>query len=296
MPDGMKSRVRGYGRLIASLAAAAVLAGSGGLACAHPLTLMSSSPITGTLIAPGVPSGPPADPFAGTPADGWADGAAGIVVPVAKRAGEFTAAQVAAAYQTTRKLLLAADLDKQILLGGAPTAFGDLLASQDRADFLAGLNKRGPHASSRLWVESFAPGSADLIGNVIKVRGSMSARSVSVAGGTALAITVNYNFDYPIEPPGTPTDWMRFLGHHYGTFDFAPWSGPGSPLKPWDQTILGHAGLRCGETDGYVHPDYPSLRSLGPGATESGRPIDPYSTATAVPGGGSTCGALTRDT
>jgi hypothetical protein len=41
------------------------------------------------------PAGPAADPFAGSPAEGYADGKAGIVIPVARPVGQFSAAQVA---------------------------------------------------------------------------------------------------------------------------------------------------------------------------------------------------------
>jgi hypothetical protein len=220
------------------------------------------------------------------------------VIPAAKPAGNFTAAQVEAAYQTTRKLLIAADLNHPTLLGGAPTAFADLLTSQQRALFLAGLNKKGANTggyplSTRMWVMSFAPGSSQLVGSVIKVRGTMSAKSVSDSGITALAVTVDYLFTYAIEPPGAPADWMRFLAHHYGSVDFAQWYDPGGPLQPWDQTITGHSGIRCGSTDGYQHPDYPSERASGAGGTQSGPALSPYSSATDVPGGGAVCGRST---
>jgi hypothetical protein len=52
----------------------------------------SASP-AGTASPANLPGGPPGDPFAGTPADGWADGAAGIVTPPARPTGGFTAAQ-----------------------------------------------------------------------------------------------------------------------------------------------------------------------------------------------------------
>ena len=51
-------------------------------------------------------SGPPANPFAGSPAQGYADAAAGIVVPAAHPVGKFSTAQVAAAYAKTRQLLV----------------------------------------------------------------------------------------------------------------------------------------------------------------------------------------------
>ena len=258
-----------------------------------------STTATGSAVVPAVAqSGPPADPFAGTSADGWADGAAGIVIPAAKPAGGFTAAQVAAAYQTTKKLLIAGDLNQSTLLGGAPTAFADLLTSEQRADFLAGLDTKGVNAggrpvSTRMWVMSFAPGSTELIGSVIKVEGTMSAKSVSYEGTTALAVIVNYLVAYPIEPPGDPADWMRFTAHQYGDLYFESWDNQDGPLQPWDQTIVGHDGSQCGSTDGYQHPDYPSMRESAPAPTESGPVLSPYSTATAVPGGGAVCGRST---
>ena len=255
----------------------------------------AASPM-GTITPVDLFGGPPSDPFAGTPADGWADGAAGIVPPPARQVGGFTAAQVAAAYATTRKLLIAGNLDRQTLLGGPPTAFAKLLTAEQRATFLAslnkiGLDKAGSRLSTRLWVASFAPGSAELIGNVVKVHGTMSARAVRESGTVVLAIVVNYIFAYAIEPPHQPADWMRLLDHQYGSIDFAPWDDPGGALEPWDRTIIGHPGIQCGTTDGYIHPDYPSDRSVD--ARESGTAIHPYSTATSVPGGGGVCGRTT---
>jgi hypothetical protein len=291
---GRAERDRGRATTWTSVGVVLLLAAAGAFAWLqfrHPSTAATGAPVAPVV----ADAAPPADPFAGTPANTWADGAAGIVVPAAKPVGHFTAAQVKAAYQTTRKLLVAADLDKPTLLGGAPTAFADLLTSQQRAQFLGGLNKKGANQggyplSTRRWVMSFAPGSTHLIGSVVKVQGTMSAKSVSDSGTTALAVTVNYVFTYAIEPPGAPTDWMRFLAHQYGSFDFAPWDDPGGALQPWDQTIIGHAGLRCGSTDGYLHPDYPSERASGAGGTQSGPGLNPYSNATDVPGGGAVCG------
>jgi hypothetical protein len=266
-------------------------ASSGGLAA----SAAAASPM-GTITPVDLFGGPPGDPFAGTPADGWADGAAGIVTPPAKPVGGFTAAQVAAAYATTRKLLIAANLDRQTLLGGPPAAFAKLLTARQRAQFLGGLNKKGVRkggypVSTRKWVASFAPGSAELIGNVIKVHGAMSARTVRESGTVVLAIEVNYIFGYAIEPPHHPADWMRLLDHQYGSIDFAPWDDPGGVLEPWDRTIIGNAGAQCGSSDGYIHPDYPSDRSVD--TRESGAALHPYSTATSVPGGGAVCGRTT---
>ena len=287
-------RQAGSGRLKVWVIAVVILAVAGGvvwLRFSHSLAGGASG------VQPGGGSGTggtaPADPFAGNQAANWADGESGIVIPSAKPVGSFTAAQVKGAYEATRKLLIAANLEEQTLLGGAPNAFAGLLTKQQRDDFLAGLkktgvNKGGYPLSTRKWVASFAPGSAELIGNVIKVHGVMSAQTAREAGGVALAIQVDYLFAYAVEPPGNPSDWMRVIDHQYGSVDFAQWDDPGGPLEPWDQTIIGNAGIRCGTDDGYIHPDYPSERSSG--TTQSGPAVDPYSSATSVPGGGAVCG------
>jgi hypothetical protein len=232
---------------------------------------------------PNVAAGPPADPFAGSPADHWADGAAGIVVPSARSHGQFTAAQVQAAYQDTRKILIAGNLDWPTLHGGAPTAFADLLISQQRGDFIRGLDKigrdsRGFPLSSRSWVTSFAPGTTSFVTTAVKVHGSMSAGETVFSGKTALRVQVDYLFVYVVEPPGHPDDWMRIVVQNDNTVDFAQWDDPGGPLEPWMESSAGStAGEQCGMTDGYVHPAYPNGAQSG--VRPSGAPINPYSTA-----------------
>ena len=242
----------------------------------------TSAPATSTPSLAATPySGPPADPFARTPADHWADGAAGITIPAAASHGPFTASEVAAAYATTRRLLIAQNLDHTTLLGGAPTAFADVLTAQQRAQFIAGLDKigvdkKGFELSTRTWVASFAPGTTALIGTVIKAYGTMSARSAVDSGKTVLDVDVNYRFVYAVEPPRAPADWMRVVGQVAGYIEFNDWQDPGGPIQPWDASAFpAEAGSRCGTTDGYNHPDYPG----GPPdkVRPSGTPINPYS-------------------
>jgi hypothetical protein len=290
---GRTERARGRATAWTSVGVVLVLAAAGTFAwmqLRHPSTVSAVRSIvpTTSVVPPIAADGPPVLPFASTPAKNWADGAAGIVVPAAKPVGTFTAAQVEAAYQTTRSLLIAGDLNEPTLLGGPPTAFADLLASHQRTQFLDGLDKKGVNKaglplSTRQWVTSFAPGSAKLIGSVIKVRGTMSATSVSVSDTTALAVTVNYVFVYAIERPGNAIDWMRLVTHRNGNFDFAAWQDPGGQLTPWDLTSGNQAGAECGGTDGYVYPDYPNERRPGAQPSASGPALNPYSLATELP-------------
>jgi hypothetical protein len=226
-------------------------------------------------------SGPPADPFADTQADHWADGAAGIVIRAAAPHGPFTASEVAAAFATTRQLLIAQNLDRTTLLGGAPTAFADLLTARQRAEFTAGLDKigldkQGAALSTRDWVTSFAPGTTTLIGTVIKVNGTMSARSAVDQGDTVLDIDVNYRFAYAVEPPHAPADWMRVVGQVSGYIEFNTFQDQEGALDPWDYSVYpAEAGARCGMADGYIHPDYPSGPPLK--VQPTGAAINPYS-------------------
>jgi hypothetical protein len=283
-----RARWRRALRGTATAVAVVVLAGAGVFAYRHLARTPGGAAMTSSAagLSPFQPSGPPADPFAGIAPDHWANGAAGIVIPAAKPVGPFSSAQVATAYATTRKLLIAANLNPQTLRGGAPTAFAGLLAPTQRTQFLDGLNtpgttKNGQELSTRTWVTSFAPGSAQLIGSVIKVHGSMSAAVVHESGGVVLAVSIDYIFAYPVEPPGQPDDWMRVDARQFGSFDFAQWDDPGGPLEAWDQDVDGSAGGQCGIPDGYIRPDYPSDRQPAP----SGPVINPYGPlATASPG------------
>lgn len=233
-------------------------------------------------VVPPDPLGPPADPFTGTPADQWADGAAGIAAPIAAPIGPYTKEQVRHAYETTRKLLIAANLDKQTLLGGAPTAFADLLTSQQRATFLSGLakgglDKRGYPLSTRTMVMSFPPGAAQLIGSVIKVHGSMYAKAVRNNNGTdELDVHLDYLFVYPIEPPHQRGNWMRVVAEDQWKVQFANWQGSATTFEPWVDSGGSISGVDCGTPDGYQHPAYPVQVSTQPTASPTGTAVDPY--------------------
>ena len=257
----------------------------------EPLTLNNAPGLSSAFGSTPVPrktaaAGPPADPFAGTPADDWSDGAAGIVLPAAKPIGGFTRDQVKLAYQWTRKLLVAANLNTTTLLGGAPTAFAKLLTKPDRTWFLNGLNKKGVDKqgfplSTREMVMSFPPGKAQLIGDTIKVHGTMHARAAVDKGGyRVLDVDTDYIFVYAIEPPHTPASWMRITNQAGWTFSFGNWAGAATTFEPSLSTtgIGGVAGVLCGTADGYQHPDYPDNSSAGAGPTDSpsGVPMDPY--------------------
>ena len=79
------------------------------------------------------PTGTPMEsPFAGTPAEDFAEGADGIVLPAAEPVGEFSAQEVAEALEQVRRALIAARLDETMLIDHDPEEFLSLLAPDQR--------------------------------------------------------------------------------------------------------------------------------------------------------------------
>jgi hypothetical protein len=199
-----RSRASTIGIAIALLAFLGVAAfGFSRLAALHPSGSADQTPVTNgpTPASQPTPQSLPsptlAAPFTGTPAASFADGAAGIVVPAAHRVGRFSATQVAAAYRTTRKMLIAAHLNGRTLRGGSPAAFANLLIPQQRSFFVGHLDKtgtssRGAERSTRNWLTSFAPGSTQFDGKVIKVHGTM--RATLGHNGAFRALTVHADY------------------------------------------------------------------------------------------------------
>lgn len=95
-------------------------------------TAGSPGPAAEATAGPGTPA--PPSPFAGTPAAGFAEGAAGIVLPPAEPVGDFTADDVAEALTQVRQALVAARLDRTMLVDHDPASFvGRLATAQQRA-------------------------------------------------------------------------------------------------------------------------------------------------------------------
>jgi hypothetical protein len=288
-----RTRGRRTKRILSVLAALVVIAGAGTLYyLKHPHALRAAATISPTSrpsLATPVVNDPPANPFAGSPAANWADGADGVVIPSAGSHGPFTAAQVRSAYASTRNLLIAQDLDWPTLRGGFPAAFEHVVPSWYASQFVAdldktGLNKDGTLRSTRANVTSFAPRTTEFVTQVVKVHGLMTAGTATNSGAEVLRVRFDYLFTYAVEPPGRPYDWMRIVQQQYGYLEFAPSSMGVFASSSFDSFTAG--GL-CGVTDGYIYPDFP--QGLSPSVQPSGPAQDPYSLATPAASSGSTC-------
>ena len=250
------------------------------------------TPLTRGAKPASLPSPTLAQPFLGTPAQHYADGAAGIVIPPAEPVGSYYAAQVAAAYQTAKQMLVAAHLDAPTLAGAAPDAFADLLIPQQRTQFVDGLDKTGLSASgnensTRTWVTSFAP-DTQLVGNVVKVHGTMQAAPSTNNGIAVLQIHADYLYVYAVQHPGQSSTLMRIVERQDVDVDFGTYTDPGGALQPWWGTSgNSEAGARCNVNDGFVHPQFRS----GPAdkVTPKGAPVNPYDQNAPAPTGQLPC-------
>jgi hypothetical protein len=133
-------------------------------------------------------------PFTSTPAADWADGAAGIVTPPARRVGEFSSAEVARAIRQVRDILVASRLDRDLVVGHDPARFLSLLAPDARRLLEPLFDGGEPQVQSLVSMAS--PGTR-LLPVEPKVKGEMTV----TAGDTGeLVISTNYVFVYAFQP------------------------------------------------------------------------------------------------
>jgi hypothetical protein len=217
-------------------------------------------------------------PFAGSSAEKFGDGPDAIVPPRATRVGRYSARDVAYAYRVTKRILVAAYLDRPTLLGGKPVAYASALDPDQRKDFLKRLDHKDPDENSRSWVTSFAKGEAELVGDVIKVKGAMSAKEgKDKDGNPELQIDFAYRFVYAVRKPGTDVI-TRVMTYDKARVSF--WrESPGARLRHWlgDSEEAWTAGIQC-IWDGYVHPLYPGMEDKG--ALAQGPTEDPFADST----------------
>ncbi|MFJ3495004.1 hypothetical protein ACIPPJ_15620 [Streptomyces sp. NPDC086091] len=151
----------------------------------------------------GEPQRPTLDePFRGSPAAEWANGAAGITVPEARAVGWMSAAEVERALTRSRDFLVASGLDRDVLLGARPeAAIAMVNPHQKDVQDLLGAAFRAPDEDNDplLLFSRFQPARTQLVGDAVKTRGRL-AYEVGERG--ALRVTADVTFVYPVAPAG----------------------------------------------------------------------------------------------
>ncbi|MEU7280400.1 hypothetical protein AB0A69_16670 [Streptomyces sp. NPDC045431] len=238
------------------------------------------------------------EPFRGSPAAAWEDGAAGIHVPEAKAVGGMTKEQVAHALTSTKQLLVAANLDPATLRGERPTAALELLDPL-QADGRRLIEKAltAPSAEQNpLWAFSrFDPSEVRPAGAVVKTRGRMTYEKGDRDG--EVLVHADYTFVYPVvrARPGA-TEVARTVVRREMTFAlYDPAKIRTTPGKLYVLRWLESAGnddcTRDG--DGFLHPQFAS--ELPPTPTEAPGPsVDPYDRSKPLADRSEECGTVTR--
>ncbi|MFD5833264.1 hypothetical protein ACFWHV_06780 [Streptomyces collinus] len=268
--------------------------GESGAAEASPLPDETAAPTA----APGAsdPETPTLDrPFAGSPAERWADGEAGIVLPQAKAVGAVSEGRVEEALKLTKKLLVGANLDPKTVRGARPTAALSVLDPKQPElldDLDTGLRSPSDKHDPVTLFSRFDPDEVRPAGDVIKTRGRMTFRKGTQGG---VAVRADYTFVYPVVRADGPIEVARTIVRRVLDVELAdPGRYEVTPgrllLMNYDQEI---GNSSCFIDDGYLHPEFPSSKSAGP--DPSGPATDPYDRSRELErGDGGDCGTVTR--
>jgi hypothetical protein len=227
-------------------------------------------------------------PFLTTPAAGWSDGTAGIVVPDVAAVGSYPAEAVKAAMEQVRQVIVAARLDRRMLEGHDPEPYLGLLAPRSAAQIRPYFTP-GREVEAEGYASKVADG-YHLLPVEPKVTGTMSAE---VGKDGQLVVHTNYIFAYAFRPnhPETVTDAMDMVvvSRWEDTFEVLNgrnWSKDEWGVWPSDGRGSYYA-ISCTLSDkGFLAPSF-NDRILGGGSAGSD-PNSHFDPAKPIPTG-STC-------
>lgn len=229
------------------------------------------------------------DPFAGSPAADYANGADGIVLPQSGGVGGYSAKQVADAMAQAKQFLVVANLDSDVLMGASPDR---LIQMMDPKESLRGwLANSLKHPDEKddptNFVTRFAKAETKLASPTVKVHGSM-APGVDKNGN--LKVSADYLFVYGVEAADGSGDPTREVVRRVLTIVILnPAHYQVTPGKVWIEEYTDQVdNSPCGIYDGFLHPWFPGAAQAAPttpapSATASGTaaPATPSPTAVA---------------
>ncbi|MGW3444774.1 hypothetical protein [Streptomyces sp. NPDC001076] len=235
-----------------------------------------------------------AHPFAGSPALRWADGAAGIVLPKAAAIGAIPKDRVELALQQTKKLLVDANLNPDVVAGGRPEGALSVLDPK-QPDVLDNLNAslRSPSKThDPLFLFSrFDPKDVKQAGKVVKVRGRITFEKGKYQG---VAVHADYTFVYPVVRTDGSTEVTRTIVRR--VIDTELPDPTRYQVTPGRLTLLRYdedaGNSACDINDGYLHPQFPSQAPTG-SAAPTGPSVDPYDRSRDI-GKEEACGTVSR--
>ncbi|EST29472.1 hypothetical protein [Streptomyces roseochromogenus] len=274
--------------------------GEGGKGAGTPLAVESKRPDQPppTEAASQLPT--LAQPFRGSPAARWGDGAAGIGMPAARATGWMSKLQVAQALRRSRDFLVASDLDPGVLRGERPEKAIALINPRQRdvqgyltAAFRAPSRKNDP----LLLFSRFDKAKVRLVGDVVKTRGRITYREGERG---AVEVTADVTFVYPVaRATAGGDDVERTIVRRELIMS---WDDPAKVItEPGTFSLLSYKSDTtnggCGTYTGYLSPEFGTESASA--TPDDGPTIDPYDRSTAVDAGrrgngDTTCGTATR--
>ncbi|MBW5480870.1 hypothetical protein [Streptomyces bambusae] len=237
------------------------------------------------------------EPFRGSPAVQWADGAAGIELPEAKAVNGVSQEQIAAHLGRAKEFLVAANLDPATLRGERPERALKLLDPLDKeTKDLAEKSLARPTATDDplMMFTRFKPSEVQPAGPVVKVRGHMELKPGEAQGQAE--VVADYTFVYPVVRPGG-SGVERTIVRRQLTFsvvDTRRWQSTAGTLwvRQFQHEI---ANSSCDTSDGFLHPEFPGSAPATNGPTPSGPPVDPYDRSKSLDQNGQEgCGVVSR--
>ncbi|MFD8820922.1 hypothetical protein ACFV1C_00890 [Streptomyces sp. NPDC059605] len=244
------------------------------------------------------------EPFRGSPAARWADGAAGITLPPARATGWMDAAQVERALRQSRDFLAAAGLDPGVLRGERPTKAIALLNphQKDVQEYLRtalSSKKPTPRTDPLLLFSRFRPEQSRLVGDVVRTRGRLTYREGEKG---AVEVTADVTFVYPVTPAGDggrDSEVVRTIVRREVVMS---WDDPARIIiEPGTMSLVSYAldmvNGGCSTPTGYFVPPFGTADEQ---PTDEDRPVDPYDRSKPIDTGdgmaatGSNCATATR--
>ncbi|WP_433340926.1 hypothetical protein [Streptomyces sp. CA-253872] len=241
------------------------------------------------------------EPFRGSPAAGWAEGADGIEVPAAHATGGLSEAEVGRALARTKDFLVASNLDPGVLRGARPDEALGLIDPRQRQvrDYVTrAFREPGPGSDPLRLFSRFDQTRVRFAGDVVRTRGTMTYRE---GEDGALDVSTDVTYVYPVVRAVAGDDEVvRTIVRREVV---ARWEAParsGAPRGTF--ALLSYASDvtngGCGDREGYFVPEFGAERAtVAPG---HGTVIDPYDRARSVDGhtrtgeDGTSCATATR--
>ncbi|GAB3736164.1 hypothetical protein [Nocardiopsis nanhaiensis] len=178
------------------------------------------------------------DPFAGTEADDYAEDFETPEAASVGEVGEYPGDRVQEAYDMTAEYLEAVYLEHDAVFDEDNSEFTALLTEQALDWYLEHHGHEDPDLDSRHVPFNLAPNTAEPIGDVVKVDGSMWAETDrDELGQDYLAVHTEYTIVHPVARPGASAS-VRLVTSHYGEVSFYdPGDGTWEAFPNWWRAV-----------------------------------------------------------